>query len=94
MRFRLVRLREPMTTELARKINSAANAVWFFREGISATLSKEHVLVVKECSAAQIETAIEHIHAENRDSKSTIYCTLGDNVAPGIKAYADALALE
>jgi hypothetical protein len=82
-----------MDSKLANKINSAACAVWFFREGIARKVSHEDVRTVQESSSAQIETAIEYIEAENRYSKHTIKCSLATGTIPGVKAYADSLKL-
>jgi hypothetical protein len=82
-----------MTSELAHKINSSACAVWLFREGLVARVSHGNLRTVRDCSTAQIETAIEHIEAENRDSRRLIRCTLSLATIPGVKTYADSLEM-
>lgn len=77
-----------MTSETALKINSAACRVYMFREGLIRRLEVEDMERVKQCSVAQIQSAVERVEAINRDSRSKIVCVLAADVIPGVKAFA------
>lgn len=57
-----------MNTELARKINQAACACWFFQNGIVEKLSAEHVETICKATIGQIQAASEVIEAENNEA--------------------------
>lgn len=86
-----------MTPETALRINAAACQVYFYRHGFVSELAIADALLIKEVTAAQIETAIEIVQAVNRDGPRDkegyrlIRGTLADDEIPRVKEFVATL---
>lgn len=89
-----------MNTKTAEKINRAVCNMWLFAKGAILSISTEDVMIVRQATPAQIQTATEVIEAMQED-KTTWKdgmrhkrCVIDPAAIPTMKTFANLVIIE